>query len=620
MADDDLIAAIQQEAAQSPEKADVLRSLIYKRLSDNPSHPSAGKLRTVLSALPRVKVGQGFDQPGLPKETVRGELSGGDLGSELPPTPDETVAMGPQNGSGGPQSKQVSRALESRPQEMPLPQKVALVAGSGPYRREFERGMDDMLTFGAGQKVAGVAGRLLGDKPDVDLGVTGKTDPNSAPNARGYGQLAGALTGKGLTGLVGRTTLGVTAPIANAGRGIVGNTILGAIRGGLTNELAMPVISGGQTLVGGPQNGEDVKTAAGLRSYGGRIIDAMKNEALNPFNAAAGMLMGIPAGASRGIRETGQTGRDLRLIEQYGAKPSRIGRGPQGGIFESPAMRDIEGSSGDQGAASRRAAEGVLNSFDEEGASLNRQYGADKTSARDQGFLEGRISTDAVREDAQKLISGMGLTSSERSAIQREVLDELDKHPGGMTVDDFNDFRGKLGRIFGVGPGETSVPAVDTLRRSAKRAVDDTEMGPINERYSKGREALTRKHEQLGLSEGARRDVNERRLANLIQRRANDEAPGTGIQEAGDLGTEQFLKENPKFSPAMDTARLLAAKERLTAGIEPHGGFFRRVGKHGLLEKNLEPALAAMYRLGAPADQLAIPAALAARYYLGGQR
>jgi hypothetical protein len=424
-------------------------------------------------------------------------------------------------------------------------------------------------------------------------------DARSSPNARSYGRLAGALSGRGVTGAVGKGSLALTRPIAAAGKGVLGKTAAGAIGGGVANEFAMPVIAGGQAAVRGENP-----------------FPVMKEEALNPVNAAAGALLGGISGAARGIRESGQTGRDIRLVEGYGAKPGPLG--PKGGIFEAPMMHDIEGSARDQGMASRLAAERVMNSLDEEQAALGSNYAKEKLAARDAGFLEGKIDTDAVRQDAHKLLSGTSLTTGERSAIQREVLDELDKYPGGMTVDQFNDFRGKLGRVFGVGPGETSVPAIDVLRQAAKRTVDDTEMGPINEAYSKGRARINRQHEQLGTVEGGRRGVQERRIANIVQRRANDEAPGTGIQDAGDLGTEQFLKENPKYRAMFDTARLLAAKERMTAGIEPQGGFFRRVGKHGLLEKNLEPALVGAYRLGAPAEKGSIPAALAAQFLLGG--
>lgn len=546
--------------------------------------PNADQARRILSKLPKKNVGHDFRAESGDRASslpVHGEMSGGDLGSELPPTADEMAG------------------IENKPAELPMGARAAMTALVPSNRRQFLRGADDMLTFGAGQKLAGKVGRALGDRPDVDLQATESADASASPNARSYGRVAGALSGRGATGLVGRGSLALTRPIANAGKGFLGKMTSGAIGGGVANELAMPVIAGGQAAV-----------------QGENPLPAMKEEALNPVNAAAGVLLGGVSGGARGIRESGQTGRDIRLVEEYGAKPGPLG--PKGGVYESPMLRDIEGSARDQGMASRLAAERVMNGLDEEGAALSKEYGAGKASARDQGFLEGKIDTNALREDAMRMIGGQRLTSAQRSAIQREVLDELDKFPGGMTVDDFNDMRAKLGDVFGIGPSEAAHPALDTLRQSAKRTIDETEMGPINERYSKGRERISRQHEQLGTNEGGRRDVNERRIANIIQRRANDEAPGAGIQDAGDLGTEQFLKENPRNAPMFDLARLLAAKERMTAGIEPHGGFFRRVGKHGLLEKNLEPALVGAYRLGGPAERGSVPAAIAAQLLLNG--
>lgn len=564
------------------EQLDRIRDKAYAALSADPSGPNADQLRRILSKLPKTTIGgDKFHGPGMPKQITSGEMpSGGDIGAELPPTPDEQVD------------------IPNKMRELTLPERAALVVGSDPNRRQFERGVDDMLTFGLGQKAAAGVGKLVGD-PSFSAEQQAQ-DERFSPNARTYGRIGGALTGKGLTGAIGKGALGVTAPLANAGKGFLGNTLMGAVRGGVANELAMPVIAGGQAAVRGENP-----------------LPVMKEEATNPANALLGTLLGAGSGAARGIRETGQTGRDIRLMEGYGSKPTPFG-GAKGGVFDAPFMHDIEGTAREQGMASRRAAENVMNTIDESRAALNNNYAREKAAARDQGFLEGKIQTDAVRQEAQKLLAGVGLTTGERAAIQREVLDELDKYPGGMTVDDFNDFRGKLGRIFGVGPGETSVPAIDTLRRSAKSTVDDTEMGPINENYSKGREKLTRQHEQLGISEGGRRDVAERRIANVIQRRANDESAGTGIQDAGDLGTEQFLAENPQHRPMFDTARLLAAKERMSMGIEPQGGFFRRVGKHGLFEKNLEPALVGAYRLGAPLEKGSIPAALAAQFLLSG--
>src|SRR6185369_1420119 len=101
---------------------------------------------------------------------------------------------------------------------------------------------------------------------------------------------------------------------------------LGAVRGGVANEMAMPLIAGGQAAVRGENP-----------------IPVMKQEALNPMNSAAGALLGIPSGLSRGIRETGQTGRDIRLAEEYRGTPTPFG-GAKGGAFEtSPLLRDAEG-------------------------------------------------------------------------------------------------------------------------------------------------------------------------------------------------------------------------------------------------------------------------------------
>lgn len=569
------------------EQLERIRQKAYAIVEANPGGPHADQARRILGKLPKRTVGRDMNKSlalgsSAGGREVSGELSGGDLGSELPPTSDEMAG------------------LESHVARPGLGTRAAATVGYAPSRREFLRGADDMVTFGAGQKLARKAGELVGDTSMSE--EQGKADVRESPNARGYGRLAGSFSPGGATATVGRGALKLASPIMNAGRGFLGKAASGTIGGAVANEFAMPVIAGGQAAVRGENP-----------------LPIMKEEALNPVNAAAGALLGLAGGSARGIRETGQTGRDIRLVEQYGAKASPFG--PKGGVYDSPLFQHMEGTAMEQGQLSKQAAERVLNTMDDEAAALSRKYVTDKAAARDQGQLEGMIDTGAVRQDAESLIAGTGLTTGERAAIRREVIDELDQYPGGMTVDQFNDFRQKLGRIFGVGPGETAVPALDKLRQAAKRTVDETEMGPINEAYSKGLERRTRQHEQLGIAEGGRRDVQERRLANIIQRRANDEAPGTGIQEAGDLGTGQFLAENPQHGPMFDSARLLAAKERMTAGVEPQAGFFRRFSKHGLLEKNLEPAAVAAYRLGGLLGTQGVPASVIAQYLLqGGQR
>lgn len=596
----DDLEQLRQAAAADPEKAAQLRAMAYERLSADPAHPKAPLLRTILSVLPKIKVGQGFDQPGLPKEIVHGELNGGgDFG--LPPTPDEQVAQGQKE-------RQTVRQLNRGPVEPPIGASAAAYLLNPAVHRQFIRGTGDTQNFGASQKIADKMHKALGqgeplkETEQEDQFGTPDAPRSGHPGPRLLGQMLGlAIPGAGNLAL--KTGGAAGGLVANTGRGFLGKMLSGAVGGMVSNEVAMPLIAGGRQAV-----------------EGHNPLPVMADEAnpiAHPSNAAAGALMGLPSGFARGIRDSGRTGRDIRLIEEYGATPSRIGRGPQGGVFESPFFHDVEGSASEQGMASRRAAENVLNTMDTEEAGVERQYAQAKKNAADQGWLEGRISTDAIRQDVEKLISRVRLTNPQKSAMKSEVLDVLDQHPNGMTLDDLNDLRAKVGDIFGTGPGESAHPALDTVRQSIKRTVDDTEMGPINENYHKGMTRIERQRQQLGLTEGSRRDVAERRIANLIQRRANDEAPGAGIQEAGDLGTEQFLKENQQHRPMFDTARLLAAKERLTAGFEPEAGFHRRMG-HVLFEKNREPLMAAIYRNVAPAEQLAGPAALAARYLLTG--
>lgn len=605
--DTDFLSQLQAEASQDPEKADRLRAMVYEKLSGDPNHPKAALLRQVLGALPKVKVGR--REPIRGGLGVHGELSGGDIGSELPPTEDESLGI---EGSGM--------------QEIPLLHRVAANAGNLRGRRAFVRGVDDMVTLGAAGRIAernpGIAGMNelstaiegvgkafpeLGDRASAladEARAVNYSEKQAAkddveyPYARPAGQIAGAAVPFGGASLIGRAGLGIGARAATElGGGVVRRGIGGAVGG----SLAPPAIAAGQAAI----RGEDPR-------------GALREQLTNPYNYLLSGGFGAAGGMARGIRDSaGHTGRDIRLVESYGAKPTPFS-GAKGGAFDSPLLSEA-GTAGEQGMASRRAAEKVMGSFDDESLALSRSYRESKASARAQGFLEGLIDTETIRQDANKLISGLRLTSSQRAAIQREVLDELDKFPGGMPLDDFNDLRAKLGDIFGTGPGEAAHPALDTLRQSAKRTVDDTEMGPINEAYHKGREAISRKHSQLGIAEGGRREVAEKQIANLIQRRANDEAAGAGIQEAGDLGTSQFLKENPRFKPAFDTARLLAAKERMSFGAEPQAAFHRRMGHH-LLEKNLEPAAVALYRMGVPLERLGVPATVAAQYFMqGGQ-
>lgn len=544
--------------------------------------PNADQARRILSKLPKVNVGHDFraesgDRPSrLP---VHGELSGGDIGSELPPTSDEAAG------------------LPNKMDEMPLPQRAAMAGMLPSSRREFLRGADDMITFGAGQRLAGKVGNALGDEPDVNLEATQGEDARNSPNARTVGRLAGAVAPggtarvfRGAGSLVGRAV----SPLAGAGA--AGRTFAGVLGGAGANTIAVPAVAGAQAAVRGENPITD-------------ISNAFKD----PMNPVVGGLLGLPIGIAAGIHgNKGQVGRDIRLAEQYGANPNPIG-GARGGAFDSPLLSGVEGSTREAGAMARKASRGVMGGLQEEQAGLSREYGASKEAAREAGFMEGRIDPLFVREAAEKLMKGERLTGSQRAAVEAEVTGALDRHPTGMTLDDFNDFRAKLGDIFGTGPRDAAHPALDSLRQAAKRTVDETEMGPINERYHEGTKALDKKYDQLKLTRDTDPRVSEERVAGQILRRGEN-TPTAGIQEPA---IEEFLQANPKYRPLFDSVSLLNAKERMALGLEGHGGsLYSRL--HGIAHRNVEPLQVGAYRLGMGSEK-AIPASsMAARLLLNG--
>jgi hypothetical protein len=99
-------------------------------------------------------------------------------------------------------------------------------------RREFLRGMDNMVTLGYGQRLADRIGRAAGDAPDVQLAATADQDMVDAPGFREFGGITGAFTSgvvstiaKGGGQLIKLGTAGLKATSAPA------RVALGAARG-----------------------------------------------------------------------------------------------------------------------------------------------------------------------------------------------------------------------------------------------------------------------------------------------------------------------------------------------------------------------------------------------------
>ena len=198
-------------------------------------------------------------------------------------------------------------------------------------RRELERGVDDMVTLGAGQRLAGWAGRKLGDSPEVDLQATEGQDAAGAPGYRTAGNLAGGLLpgaasaiGKAGGRLASKALGGVEAKGALAGAG------MGAARGLLGYEAGA------------------VPTAAAQAAIAGQSpLDAAREAATNPLGVGLAGTLGATGGAARGtaehIRDPRQmSGRVLRDVEAAGGKVRPFGQPVHGGLFESPELTELK--------------------------------------------------------------------------------------------------------------------------------------------------------------------------------------------------------------------------------------------------------------------------------------
>jgi hypothetical protein len=123
-------------------------------------------------------------------------------------------------------------------------------------RRQFERGMDDMLTLGYGQKFAARVGNALGDKPDVAFGPetfgggapvanTQGADQAAAPEFRSLGNIVGGVA-PGATSAIGgagtRAARALGPELASGSRALTAG--LGAARGVAGYELSAPIAAG----------------------------------------------------------------------------------------------------------------------------------------------------------------------------------------------------------------------------------------------------------------------------------------------------------------------------------------------------------------------------------------
>lgn len=219
--------------------------------------------------------------------------------------------------------------------------------GDPSKRRELERGLDDMVTLGFGQKLADA----VTSRPDVAAGMDflqrhgvpigerrslAETAPEDQANAPGYrtaGNLAGMFTpgavttlGRGGSAVAGRLLGKLPVSGAFSGAGV------GAARALLGYQIGAAPIAAGQAV-----------------AQGRDPLDAMKEAATDPAALALAGTLGGVGGAGRGIATSirdpkSMSGRVIRDVQQSGGPGAQIntfGTPTEGGLYESPELSEL---------------------------------------------------------------------------------------------------------------------------------------------------------------------------------------------------------------------------------------------------------------------------------------
>jgi len=404
-----------------------------------------------------------------------------------------------------------------------------------------------------------------------------------------YGGPALAFKGAGaLTKAGARLLPKLASPVARVGGG--------ALRGALTVGIANPAIAGARAAF----------------SDNERPAEAIKRELTNPLPYLLGAGVGAFEGAAGAIRESkGQTGRDIRTVEDIAkGRVSPIG-GAKGGYFKSPVL---EGMSTDEhvGEVARKAGQSIQGKLNDEFGAAGKEYGQTVDDARQNGALARRLDPGPLLEQAQHMVKSYRFSGATKGAIEREVITPLmdvmtsPNGNGTMSLEDFNAFKGKLGDFADVPTGGDSTfqsRAFGEMADTARTMRHATALGEADRAYATRMDRLEKAHESLGFRDTTHTDmgdpVAERKIANFIARHGED-TKTAGMQNEDARRLEELYPG--RFTQELHAPEMLRAKQRLSLGFGGQGGLHHRVLPP--LTHNIEPLMATGYLLGRRAPVL----------------
>lgn len=267
-------------------------------------------------------------------------------------------------------------------------------------RRQLERGVDDMLTLGHGQRIAARVGNALGDAPASAIGpeTFGKTGPGifanggapvantqeadaaTAPEFRQLGQVIGMGAGR-LGGAQRAASMAGEAGVNAITRGIQAASTarkvgLGAARGALTYGTTAPVLAG---------------LAADNE---GRRLEAAQQAATDPVGLLLSGGGGAAAEGGAGAVNASRGAEARRFIEGRG-EGAHVGIGTPGagGVFEGD-LAGVKATDAGIGEAAKIGARKILDRTEQK---FQDEHGFEYRGAKD-----ATTSVDETRASALK--------------------------------------------------------------------------------------------------------------------------------------------------------------------------------------------------------------------------
>lgn len=421
-------------------------------------------------------------------------------------------------------------------------------------RRQLERGVDDMVTLGYGQKVAGELERLLNGRSILQ--ETAESDQAAHPNTRVGGNLVGMPLG--LSGAIGKNAAGLARGlIPEAGKGA------GLLRGVTTFGTAAPAIA-----------------AASASSEGRRGEAAI--ESLNPIDLTMAGVAGAGGEAFKNRVNNSKGGQARQFIESKGGTVSPTSAG-KGGAFEQE-LKGLPANDKGIGEAARIGAEGIAEGLKEQHrVETSRPY---KVMQR---MIDESPESSRLR-DVQPIVDVMTNAAYDletaphaRAALESE-LKILERYRQGeegpimVPERQLNGLRRSLMRMAKVGatetPGEREMPLREAAF-AAKQMVDEGPYAPLNEFYAEGIQKFQGNKKSLALKPKADlgSEASQKKIKLSLQREGQNTTTA-----GGDSSLDDFRAANPELAKYADMAALQKAKADLSFHLMPqHGGLMERI-------------------------------------------